>query len=328
MDPAEFDRWHYLTQLQQARAIATGVEHWRTHWPRNTGVIVWQLNDLWPVASWSAIDSAGRLKPLAHELRRLYDDVLLAIRPVARPAAEDSAAPASSEDRTGGADRVDTSAPVDGVAGTATSTGTADGVAESGGLVDTLSLGVSPGSFGHSPVEIAVRSARGGRDSVVRVRRMHVSGRILAEVTLPVRLSEAGVAVVDLPESVGVLDDPTRELVVADMDWRRAVWTASPDKDVQWEPARYRTTVTPAADGDGHDLVVEAESLVRDLLVQPDRITPTGTVDRGFMTLLPGERVGFRVRGLSDAEAARLTEGAALWSLTDALTPAGSRTPH
>ena len=78
----DLDRWHYLTQLQQTRAIATGVEHWRTHWPRNTGVVVWQLNDLWPVSSWSAIDSAGRLKPLAHELRRLYDDVLLTIRPV------------------------------------------------------------------------------------------------------------------------------------------------------------------------------------------------------------------------------------------------------
>ncbi|WP_066651969.1 glycoside hydrolase family 2 protein [Curtobacterium sp. MR_MD2014] len=328
VDPAEFDRWHYLTQLQQTRAVATGVEHWRTHWPRNTGVVVWQLNDLWPVASWSAIDSAGRLKPLAHELRRLYDDVLLAIRPVVRPSADDDAVPTSSGDRPGGADHVGTSAPLDGAAGTAASAGTADGASESGGLVDTLSLGVSPGSFGHSPVEIAVRSSRGGRDSVVRVRRMHVSGRILAEVTLPVRLSEAGVAVVDLPESVGVLDDPTRELVVADMDWRRAVWTASPDKDVQWEPARYRTTVAPAADGDGHHLVVEAESLVRDLLVQPDRIAPTGTVDRGFMTLLPGERVGFRVRGLSDAEAARLTEGAALWSLTDAVLPATPHTPH
>ncbi|WP_206299519.1 hypothetical protein, partial [Pseudomonas viridiflava] len=39
VDPAAFDRWHYLTQLQQARAIATGIEHWRTHWPRNTGVV-------------------------------------------------------------------------------------------------------------------------------------------------------------------------------------------------------------------------------------------------------------------------------------------------
>ncbi len=176
---------------------------------------------------------------------------------------------------------------------------------------------MSPGAFGKSPVEVAVRSARAGRDSVVRVRRVTVAGAILAEVTLPVRLSEAGVAVVALPESVGVLDDPTRELVVADMDWRRAVWTAAPDKDVRWEPARYRTTVTPAADGDGHDLVVQADSLVRDLLVQPDRLAPTGTVDRGFMTLLPGERVDFRLRGLTDDDVRRLGEPFVLSSLDD-----------
>ncbi len=295
MDPADLDRWHFLTQLQQARAIATGVEHWRTHWPRNTGVVVWQLNDLWPVSSWSAVDSAGRLKPLAHELRRLYDDVLLTVRPVSTVASDVST-------RTGGADHPDRSA-----GGTDT--------AELGGLADTLSLGVSPGAFGSSPIEVAVRSARSGLDTTVRVRRITVSGAILAEVTLPVRSATSGVVVVPLPESVGVVDDPTRELVVADMDWRRAVWTAGPDRDVRWEPARYQTTVAPAADGDGHDLVVEADSLVRDLLVQPDRLAPTGTVDRGFMTLLPGERVGFRIRGLSDTEARRLVEEPVTWSL-------------
>lgn len=311
VDPADFDRWHYLTQLQQARAIATGVEHWRTHWPRNTGVVVWQLNDLWPVSSWSAVDSAGRLKPLAHELRRLYDDVLLTIRPVARTASGDGSAPAVDE-RTGGADHH----------GPATD---ADETAGPGDLVDTLSFGVSPGSFGHSPVEVAVRSARAGRDSVVRVRRMSVTGAILAEATLPVRLSEAGVAVVALPESVGVVDDPTREVVVADMDWRRAVWTAAPDRDVRWEPARFRTAVTRSADGDGHDLVVEAESLLRDLLVQPDRLAPTGTVDRGFMTLLPGERVVFRLRGLTDAEAERIVEQPVLWTLADVMPGLATR---
>ncbi|QKS21836.1 hypothetical protein HUN58_19940 [Curtobacterium sp. Csp1] len=335
VDPSEFDRWHYLTQLQQARAVATGVEHWRTHWPRNTGVVLWQLNDLWPVSSWSAVDSAGRLKPLAHELRRLYDDVLLTIRPVTRGSvAAGAAAPGDvgvvgGPDQADGSDQADASGPTDGSrpapddqpggAEHDVPSAAAGGTAELVTLSDTLSLGVSPGAFGQSPVEVAVRSARAGRDSVVRVRRVTVAGTILAEVTLPVRLSEAGVAVVALPESVGVLDDPTRELVVADMDWRRAVWTATPDKDVRWEPARYRTTVTPAADGDGHDLVVEADSLVRDLLVQPDRLAPTGTVDRGFMTLLPGERVDFRLRGLTDADVRRLGEPFVLSSLDEHL---------
>lgn len=230
VDPAAFDAWHYLTQLQQARAIATGIEHWRTHWPRNTGVVVWQLNDLWPVSSWSAIDSAGRLKPLAHELRRLYDDVLLTIRPVSSVAvtpgaagtagasvavAASGASGPSGAERTGGPDHPGASPAV-------------GETADLGELADTLSLGVSPGAFGSSPVEVAVRSTRTGHDSVVRVRRITTAGTILAEASLPVRLSSAGVAVVALPESVGVVDDPANELIIADMDWRRAVWTPVP----------------------------------------------------------------------------------------------------
>ncbi|MFD1939749.1 glycoside hydrolase family 2 protein [Nonomuraea mangrovi] len=78
--PASFDDWHHLTQVVQARAIATGIEHWRANWPVCAGTIVWQLNDCWPVISWSAIDGDARLKPLYFELRRLYADRLLTLR--------------------------------------------------------------------------------------------------------------------------------------------------------------------------------------------------------------------------------------------------------
>ncbi|WIB36434.1 hypothetical protein [Curtobacterium sp. MCJR17_043] len=175
----DLDRWHYLTQLQQARAIATGVEHWRTHWPRNTGVVVWQLNDLWPVSSWSAIDSAGRRKPLAHELRRLYDDVLVAIRPVSTVDTAVRAVPTEVDDRTGGPAPRTASLPVTDVAGSGTVPGD-DGRDDPSRASDA------------SPVEVAVRSARTGLDTVVRVRRIDLSGRILAEETLPVVLDRPG----------------------------------------------------------------------------------------------------------------------------------------
>ena len=68
--PADFDDWHYLTQLNQARAIQLGVEHFRAHRGVCMGTIVWQLNDCWPVTSWSAIDGDGRRKPLWYALRR------------------------------------------------------------------------------------------------------------------------------------------------------------------------------------------------------------------------------------------------------------------
>ena len=60
--PTDVHAWHYLTQLNQVRAIETGVLHWRSHWPHTAGTILWQLNDLWPVTSWAAIDGAGRLQ--------------------------------------------------------------------------------------------------------------------------------------------------------------------------------------------------------------------------------------------------------------------------
>ncbi|MFD2768137.1 glycoside hydrolase family 2 protein [Micromonospora eburnea] len=79
--PADFDDWHYLTQLNQARAIQLGVEHFRSHRPVCMGAIVWQLNDCWPVTSWSAVDGDGRRKPLWYALRRAYADRLLTVQP-------------------------------------------------------------------------------------------------------------------------------------------------------------------------------------------------------------------------------------------------------
>jgi beta-mannosidase len=79
--PRDFDDWHYFTQLNQARAIALGVEYFRSLRPVCMGTIVWQLNDCWPVTSWAAIDGAGRRKPLWYALRRVYADRLLTIQP-------------------------------------------------------------------------------------------------------------------------------------------------------------------------------------------------------------------------------------------------------
>ncbi|GAA3692654.1 glycoside hydrolase family 2 protein [Microlunatus aurantiacus] len=81
-DPTpDMDDWHWLTSLNQARAVAYGIEHFRSLYPRNTGAIVWQLNDNWPVVSWAAVDHAGIRKPLWHALKRVYADRLLTFQP-------------------------------------------------------------------------------------------------------------------------------------------------------------------------------------------------------------------------------------------------------
>ncbi|XTZ13331.1 glycoside hydrolase family 2 protein [Micromonospora echinospora] len=79
--PADFDEWHHLTQVNQARAVACGVEHFRSHRGVCMGTIVWQLNDCWPVTSWSAVDGDGRRKPLWYALRHAYADRLLTVQP-------------------------------------------------------------------------------------------------------------------------------------------------------------------------------------------------------------------------------------------------------
>lgn len=79
--PAEFDDWHYLTQVNQARAIRLGIEHFRSMWPRCTGSVLWQLNDCWPAVSWSVIDSDGRCKPAWYALREAYRERLLTVQP-------------------------------------------------------------------------------------------------------------------------------------------------------------------------------------------------------------------------------------------------------
>ncbi|WP_086709295.1 glycoside hydrolase family 2 protein [Streptomyces antimycoticus] len=79
--PQSFTDWHWATQLNQARAVAFGIEHFRSWWPRTAGSLVWQLNDCWPVTSWAAVDSDERPKPLWYALRDAYAPRLLTFQP-------------------------------------------------------------------------------------------------------------------------------------------------------------------------------------------------------------------------------------------------------
>ena len=72
--PKDFESALYLSQVQQALAIETGVAYWRTLGSHCRGMIFWQLNDWWPVASWSSIEYDGRWKPLQYAARRFYSD--------------------------------------------------------------------------------------------------------------------------------------------------------------------------------------------------------------------------------------------------------------
>ncbi|GAA5183692.1 glycoside hydrolase family 2 protein [Rugosimonospora acidiphila] len=80
-EPHDFDDWHYLTQVNQARALSLGVEHFRSHRPVCMGAVFWQLNDDWPVISWSTVDGDERRKPVWYAMRHSFAPRLLTIQP-------------------------------------------------------------------------------------------------------------------------------------------------------------------------------------------------------------------------------------------------------
>lgn len=70
--PASFEQMLYLSQVQQALAIKTACDFWRANSPQCRGMLYWQLNDNWPVSSWSSIEYSGRWKQLHYHAKRFF----------------------------------------------------------------------------------------------------------------------------------------------------------------------------------------------------------------------------------------------------------------
>ena len=70
-----------LSQFQQAMAIQTAVDAWRSEQPRCMGTLFWQINDNWPVASWSSIEYGGKWKPLQYLAKRFFEPVHVTLSP-------------------------------------------------------------------------------------------------------------------------------------------------------------------------------------------------------------------------------------------------------
>lgn len=75
--PESFENLLYASQLLQADAIRYGVEHFRRWRGRCMGAVVWQLNDIWPVASWASIDYYGRWKALHYAEKKMFAPVMI-----------------------------------------------------------------------------------------------------------------------------------------------------------------------------------------------------------------------------------------------------------
>ncbi|MFI9597174.1 glycoside hydrolase family 2 TIM barrel-domain containing protein [Nonomuraea sp. NPDC052265] len=241
--PETFDDWHYYTQLNQARAMAFGVERFRSLMPYCMGTVVWQLNDCWPVTSWAAVDGAGRRKPLWYALRRAYADRLITRRDAEIVLVNDT-----DEEWTG-----------------------------------TLTLA-----------------------------RRDLDGRVLAARDEPVAVPAR--ATLALP--AGTPGDPSRELLTADLDGLRRVFTFAEDPRIAYPAAEYTATVTPQ-DG-GLAVTVTAGTVLRELALFPDRLDPAATVDDQLVTLLPGESVTFHVTTELDLPPEALTSPPVLRCVNEA----------
>jgi beta-mannosidase len=79
--PNTFEDFVYLSQVQQGLAIKTAVTHWRSLKPHCMGTLYWQLNDTWPVCSWSSLDHGGNWKLLHQMSRQFFAPVLVSAVP-------------------------------------------------------------------------------------------------------------------------------------------------------------------------------------------------------------------------------------------------------
>ena len=235
--PETMDDWHFVNQLNQCRAIAVGVEHFRSHRGRIMGAIVWQINDCWPVTSWAAIDGYGRRKPLWYTLRRVYQPVLLTVQ--AR-----------------------------------------DG----------------------QPRIFVVNDSDSDYVTNLVVERRHVDGTVTAQWRTTTDAPAAAAAQIPIPIEVANPQDPDREFLVVTADTQRATWFFAQDRDFDYPQPRYDVDVAVSASpssADGVTVKVTAHSLLRDVAILADRLSPDAEVDDMVVTMLPGEVREFRLTGVS-----------------------------
>lgn len=75
--PKKDEDYVYVSQLLQAKGIVMGIEAQRRNRPYTMGSLYWQLNDCWPVVSWSSIDYFGQWKALHYKAKKAYENLLV-----------------------------------------------------------------------------------------------------------------------------------------------------------------------------------------------------------------------------------------------------------
>ena len=77
--PADVEKYQYVSQLLQARGMKIAIEAHRLAKPYCMGSLYWQLNDCWPVTSWSSLDYLGQWKASHYQVKESFAPVFLAV---------------------------------------------------------------------------------------------------------------------------------------------------------------------------------------------------------------------------------------------------------
>ncbi|MFZ1381587.1 MAG: hypothetical protein WAS54_02220, partial [Scrofimicrobium sp.] len=211
--------WHYLTQIVQARAIAVGVGHWRSLWPRCQGAFIWQINDCWPVISWAGVDVDGHRKPMWYTARAMFADRMFTLKEI------------------------------------------------EGKVVAFL-----------------VNQTEEVWKANLSQRVVDSKGNTLGQQDQVISVPASSVKPVELSVTIGA---PREQLVVVDVDGLREVWMSVPDYDFFYPLPTYggQLEAVSGADQPEFTLLVSAESLLRELVLQADRVHPALIASTEAVTL-------------------------------------------
>ena len=80
--PTDFKKYNYASQLLQRDGLKIAIEAHRRSMPYCMGTLYWQLNDCWPVTSWSSIDYNYKPKAAYYEVKNLFSDIIISVNKV------------------------------------------------------------------------------------------------------------------------------------------------------------------------------------------------------------------------------------------------------
>ncbi len=275
--PADFQQFLYMSQVLQADAVKTGMEAFRRDRPYCMGGIVWQLNDCWPVASWSSRDYYGRWKALHYVTRKAYDDILVSPR-VTTPAI-----PLASEGRVGTPASNQVAALPDYDKGH--NTHIAETVADGSPIGKVLELKL-------------VNDRRSAARGSMRIQTLTLDGRKVYEqkrtLTLPKNSATDAVTLPIADILGGQQPEDVVFYITFDTGGKSYYNIAYPvrQKQMHYSPAHITRTVIPAADG--YDITLSTDIFARAVFLKVKGIDHF--FSDNYFDLLPGQSRTIHVR--------------------------------